>query len=122
MKPIRFVLGNIILFLDFIFSPTGIKRLDEHQDRVDAETASLCVYELEMCPFCVKVRRAIKRLSLKIELKDVLEPKNQTELMAGGKKDQVPCLRITQADGSVQWMYESSAIIAHLEQHFSSVI
>lgn len=122
MKLIRYILGNIILFLDFIFSPQGIERSNEAQDEIDAKTADLILYELKMCPFCVKARRAVKRLSLKIELRDVLEAKNQAELMAGGKVDQVPCLRILHSDGKIQWMYESSEICAYLEQRFAVVV
>ena len=121
MKPIRFVLGNFLLFLNFLFSPSGVKRLTEQQDEVDAATSSLVLYELQMCPFCIKVRRVLKRLSLKIELKDVLIPKNQAELMAGGKQDQVPCLRITHATGEIEWMYESSAISEYLEKKFATI-
>ena len=73
-----------------------------------------------MCPFCVKVRRAAKRLSLTIPMKDVgVDSNAQAELMAGGKKDQVPCLRITSPSGAVEWMYESSAIVEYLEKRFA---
>lgn len=119
MKLIRLILGNIILALDWLTSPKGMVRLPEAQKKVDSELSSLQIYELKMCPFCVKVRRAMKRLSLTIQTRDVgVDPKAQEELMQGGKKDQVPCLRITNASGAVEWMYESSEIIAYLEKRF----
>jgi glutathione S-transferase len=31
----------------------------------------------------------------------------------------VPCLRIEKPDNSVQWLYESSAIIAYLKHQFN---
>jgi len=34
--------------------------------------------------------------------------------MQGGGKTQVPCLRIEQAGGEVEWMYESDDIIRYL--------
>ena len=39
-------------------------------------------------------------------------------LLNGGGKIQTPCLRIEQ-NARVQWLYESSAIIAYLEQRFA---
>jgi glutathione S-transferase len=39
------------------------------------------------------------------------------ELLQGGGKIQTPCLRI-EKDGSVEWLYESSAIISYLEKRF----
>jgi len=51
---------------------------------------------------------------LDIEMKSTSDRENATALMQGGGKTQVPCLRIEQADGSVQWMYESDDIIRYL--------
>ncbi|MEW6056297.1 MAG: glutaredoxin [Bdellovibrionota bacterium] len=120
MKLIRQILGKIILLLDRLFSPKPIERSPEEQIKVDRLTSNLVVYQFEACPFCVKVRRAIKKLGLKIELRDVLnEPKYEEELMQGGKEYQVPCLRVTHDDGRVQWMYESSDIIDYLNKRFA---
>jgi glutathione S-transferase len=85
--------------------------------RVDQETASLALYQLEACPFCVKVRRAMKRLNLRIELRDIKRSeKFAAELKQNGGQDQVPCLRIPGAAGKDQWMYESDAIIEYLKK------
>ena len=119
MKIIRMILGKIILTLDAVFTPKSMHRTPEQQAAVDAKTKSLVIYQLVACPFCVKVRREVKRLGLNITFKNVEEPTNQAELMAGGKQDQVPCLRITSSDGSVKWMYESGDINAYLAQNFS---
>ena len=67
MKLIRIILGKIILLLNWVFTPRGIKREAQLQARIDQQTASLKLYQYAACPFCVKVRRAIKRQSLKIE-------------------------------------------------------
>ncbi|HBH35017.1 MAG TPA: glutaredoxin, partial [Gammaproteobacteria bacterium] len=40
------------------------------------------------------------------------------ELRLQGGKYQTPCLKITDSDGSVQWMYESKDIIDYLDQRF----
>ena len=118
MTLIRFILGKIILFLNAIFTPKSLERSPVDQARVDQETKSMEIYQLEACPFCVKVRREVKRLGLNITYKDVKETANQEELMRGGKEDQVPCLKQTDANGMVTWMYESSAIIEFLQGKF----
>ncbi len=46
----------------------------------------------------------------------MFHPKNKAELIAGGGKKQVPCLRIDSENGDVQWMYESDDIIHYLKQ------
>jgi len=119
MKLIRWVLGKVILFLDRVFTPTAMQRSAQDQAKIDARTSSLMIYELKTCPFCVKVRRSMKRLNLKITLRDVAnDPKAYQELMEGGKQDQVPCLRMVSPEGKVQWLYESSDIIQYLETEF----
>jgi glutaredoxin len=121
MKAIRFVLGKIILFLDFVFAPKGMIRPPDLQARVDAETKDLTLYQLLTCPFCVKVRRELKRLSVTPETKDIQNPEVHAELMAGGKIDQVPCLKIKNKDGSVRFLYESKAINEYLINRFQAI-
>lgn len=116
MAIIRWVLGRIILLLNFIFSPSGTKRSAEDQQKLDEKTQSLTLYQFEACPFCVKVRRSIKRNSLNIQLKDAKNnPDNRQQLLEGGGAVKVPCLRI-EKQGEVTWMYESNDIIQYLEQ------
>ena len=116
MLVIRWVLGRIILLLNWVFTPKGIKRSAEDQQAIDEQTATMALYQYEACPFCVKVRRSMKRNTLKIETRDA--KRNQTfkiELLEKGGKLKVPCLKI-QENGEERWMYESSDIIAFLEQ------
>ena len=112
MKIIRYVLGKIILFLDAVFSPkVMISRTRNDQSTLNEKTKNWRMYQLQTCPFCVKVRRQMKRYAIEIPFKDVgNDPQAQKELMEGGKQDQVPCLRYLDSEGNVQWMYESSAI------------
>ncbi|MFL5813519.1 MAG: glutaredoxin family protein, partial [Bdellovibrionia bacterium] len=77
------------------------------------------LYQFEGCPFCVKVRREIKRLGLNIEYRDILKnPTWEHEMIQGGGQRQVPCLRIQREDGNVQWLYESSDINRYLIERF----
>ncbi len=120
MKLIRWLLGRLILLLNALFAPRSMTRPADEQQQVDAQTARLKLYQYLACPFCVKTRRAIRRLGLNIETRDALH--NQTyrdELASQGGKQQVPCLQITHEDGSVEWLYESSDIIAYLQSRFA---
>ena len=72
----------------------------------------MIMYEFKACPFCVRVRRFMKRNNINITTKDARKDKLAAqELIDGGGKLQVPCLAITKDDGSVDWMYESKDII-----------
>jgi glutaredoxin len=119
MKFIRWFLGRVILLLNFVFSPKGVKRSQEAQTNADEKAQSMALYQFEACPFCVKVRRAMKRQSVNIELRDAKnDQQHREELETGGGRIKVPCLRI-EKDGQVEWMYESSDIVTYLEKEFA---
>lgn len=74
------------------------------------------LYYFGTCPYCIFVRLALWWLGLKMPLKDIMfHPANNTDLIAGGGKSQVPCLRIEGENGQVRWMYESIDIIRYLK-------
>jgi glutaredoxin len=113
-------LGRLILLVNALFAPRPMTRPADEQQQVDAQTARLKLYQYLACPFCVKTRRAIRRLGLNIETRDALHnPTYREELASQGGKQQVPCLQITHEDGSVEWLYESSDIIAYLQSRFA---
>jgi len=119
MRVIRFVLGNIILFLNWLIQPRALKRDVGLQKLVDQQTKTLTLYQYNACPFCVKVRRQILRLGLNIELKDAQnDTQAKNELLQGGKQLQVPCLRIQEGE-NVKWLYESGDINAYLQKRFA---
>jgi len=108
LRAIRWVLGQIILFGDWLTRPKPPQRTPEAQAALDAQTANLALYQFRLCPFCVKVRRAIHRLGLNIELRDALnDPQYRAELIEQGGQRKVPCLRIEE-NGETRWLYESS--------------
>ncbi len=116
MHIIHSVLGSLILFFDWLFTPKGIKRDADEQVAIDSKTSALSLYQYKACPFCVKVRRAMKRNSLNIQTHDAKRCEtSRNELIEGGGKLKVPCLRIEGNEGVVCWIYESSDIIAYLE-------
>ncbi len=120
MKFVRWFLGRLILAVNFLTSPKAITRTAAEQDTVDARCAKLALYQFSACPFCVKVRRQMKRLALNIELRDA---KNnaafEEELVREGGSRKVPCLRIDNGADGVTWMYESNDIIAFLKAEFA---
>ena len=117
---LRRFIGSIILFLNWVFTPKGVNREFDAQTKVDQETDKLKLYQFHSCPFCVKVRRMMKRLSLNIETRDAKNnQKFRAELESKGGRIKVPCLRIEKNDGTVQWMYESSDINAYLNKKFN---
>lgn len=104
--------------VDRLTAPRPPFRTPEAQRELDARTSGLTLYQLEACPFCVKVRREMLRLGLNVRMRDIRrDEKAAAELIAGGKLDQAPCLRIESSSG-VQWMYESSVINEYLAKNF----
>jgi len=121
-KPVRWVLGQIIIFIDWVTRPKPVERTVEAQQEIDVQTKNMALYHFQQCPFCVKTRRQIRRLALNIEQRDARnDAKWNQELISEGGKYQVPCLKIVAADGKVEWLYESSEINRYLESSFASV-
>lgn len=119
LKLVREGLGRLIVFGDFVTRPKSIERSNDDQASVDTQTESLSLYQFYACPFCVMVRREISRLGLNIDVRDAQSGPYREELAQKGGQIQAPCLRI-EKDGEVQWMYESSDIIAYLKGRFEA--
>jgi len=76
------------------------------------------LYHKIACPFCYLVRHAVDELGLDLEMRDIVEnPAYREELIAGGGKQQVPCLHILDPDGGTEWLYESRDIIEYLTHY-----
>jgi len=110
--------GRVLIFIDWLFGPSRVKRSVEDQYKVDQETKILKLYQFYACPFCVKTRRSIKRLNLKVETRNAqAEGKFRKELELNGGKIKVPCLKIEGAS-EASWLYESNDIIKYLDERF----
>jgi len=119
MRAVRYLLGQLIVFIDWLTRPRPPQRDPQVQAQIDAETRSLALYQFRLCPFCVKVRRAMRRLGLNIETRDARnDPEQQVRLINEGGEFKVPCLAITE-NGQTRWLYESNDIITYLEQRFA---
>ena len=120
-RTLRAILGPFLLLGDWLTRPKGVVRPAAEQQAVDARTRNLALYHFPTCPFCLKTRRVIRRLSLDIELRNARSDEaHRAALIAGGGKPQVPCLLITDTDGKQIWLYESDAINAWLNREFGA--
>jgi glutaredoxin len=119
-RTLRIVLGPVMLLKERLTQPTGVVREPAAQARVDQQCQSLALYQFSTCPFCIKVRQEMRRLSLPIEKRDAQHhTANRDALLQGTGATQVPCLQITEADGKTRWLKDSAAIVAYLRERFA---
>ena len=118
-KTLRALIGPLVLLGNRLTRPKGVVRPAADQQAIDRRTQQLALYHFPTCPFCLKTRRTMDRLSLKIELRNAQhDPVHRQALLLGGGKIQTPCLRIEDPAGSARWLYESADISAYLQREF----
>ncbi len=121
-KFVRTVLGPVMLLKEKLTRPQGIARTQAAQTLVDLDCKNLALYHYKTCPFCMKVRHEIVRLSLDIQHIDAQPPgADRDTLSREGGLTKVPCLRITDTAGKSQWLYDSGKIIGYLQGRFAGV-
>lgn len=82
-----------------------------------SRSTTFSLYHYRSCPFCAFTRSALKHIDINVEERDIAKnPAYRTELLQGGGKAQVPCLRID-SEGAVRWLYESQDIVHYLQRH-----
>ena len=95
-----------------------IQRAAAEQQKADRLANSLTLYSLNSCSYSRKVQRHLHHLNVNITVKNLKRCHiYQKELLAGGGRAQVPCLRIENAQGS-KWLYESDDIMRYLDKKF----
>ena len=120
-KSLRTVLGPVMLLKEKLTRPEGLSRPPAAQQKVDQQCRSMVLYQYQTCPFCIKVRQEISRLSLDIKRIDAQrEGTDRQALLKGGGQTKVPCLKITDKAGKTQWLYDSEKIIAYLRGRFAT--
>lgn len=120
-KTLRVVLGPVMLLKEKLTRPKGIVRPQAAQQQADLQCQSLVLYQYKTCPFCMKVRREISRLSLNIKRIDAQhQGADRQALLSGGGQAKVPCLKITDEAGGSQWFYDSEKIVAYLRGRFAN--
>jgi glutaredoxin len=122
-KTLRVVLGPVMLLKEALTRPKGVVRSEAGQQSVDESCRALALYQYKTCPFCIKVRQEMRRLSLNISKVDAQpEGPARSELTRQGGHTKVPCLKITDEAGNSHWLYDSEKIIAYLRSHFAQVV
>jgi len=80
-------------------------------------TKKYSLYYSKYCYFCQKVLMFLRgNKDVDIELRSTSDRQHAGDLLTGGGKTQVPCLKVEDGSGNVQWMYESDDIIAYLSK------
>ena len=120
-RTLRTVLGPVMLLKERLTQPAGVQRAPSAQDAVDQQCQSLALYQFSTCPFCIKVRQEMRRLSLPIEKRDAQHhAANRDALLQASGATKVPCLKITEANGQTRWLQDSDAIVAYLRERFAT--
>ena len=120
-RTLRVVLGPFMLLKERLTRPTGVQRTPDAQAAVNQQCQSLALYQFSTCPFCIKVRQEMRRLSLPIEKRDAQHnTANREQLLQGSGATKVPCLQITEANGQTRWLQDSAAIVAYLRERFAA--
>ncbi|PUE52426.1 glutaredoxin [Limnohabitans sp. 2KL-51] len=120
-RTLRVVLGPVMLLKERLTQPAGVQRAAAAQDAVDQQCQSLALYQFSTCPFCIKVRQEMRRLSLPIEKRDAQHhAANRDALLQASGATKVPCLKITEANGQTRWLQDSTEIMAYLRERFSA--
>ena len=118
--PIHLIVGGLIRLVDFLTSPSPIQRPQLEQQAIEEKCRNMTLYHYPACPFCVRVRRNMKRLNLPIRQIDPRKDQQSMQILQQeGGKQQVPCLQIVDDNGKSTWMYESADINAYLDQQFT---
>ena len=118
-RTLRTVLGPFMLLKERLTQPRGLQREPAAQATVDLQCQSLALYQFSTCPFCIKVRQEMRRLSLPIEKRDAQHNStNRDALLQGSGTSKVPCLKITDSQGQTQWLQDSAAIVTYLRAQF----
>jgi glutaredoxin len=118
-RTLRTVLGPLMLLKERLTQPSGVQREAAAQADVALQCQSLALYQFSTCPFCIKVRQEMRRLSLPIEKRDAQHHSaHRDDLLQGSGASKVPCLKITDSQGQTQWLQDSAAIVAYLQGRF----
>jgi len=121
-KTLRTVLGPAMLLKEALTRPQGVVRSEAGQQAVNQACNALALYQYKTCPFCIKVRQEMRRLSLPITQVDAQpEGPARAALVQQGGHAKVPCLKITYESGKSHWLYDSEKIITYLRSHFAQV-
>ncbi|MEM6996011.1 MAG: glutathione S-transferase N-terminal domain-containing protein [Myxococcota bacterium] len=82
------------------------------------DAPDLTLYQYASCPYCQRVRRALRDLELSVELRDTLaDPDARAAVVEHTARGTVPVLHVAGEDGGT-WMPESADIVRYLYDRF----
>lgn len=120
-RALRLLLTPFVLAGEKLSTPKPMSRSPEQQRKIDVACMRLSLYQFKACPYCIRVRKEIARLGLKIEIRDAQRSNEHRDALSnGGGRIKVPCLLIEQGDGQQEWLYESREINAWLKARFGA--
>lgn len=74
------------------------------------------LYQYPACPYCARVRAFLADRGIVLPLRDTMQDATAfRELLVGGGRATVPCLRID-SDAGTRWLYESDDIMRYLDE------
>ena len=78
-------------------------------------TEQYLLYHYDSCLYCRRVREFLDGADMRIPMRDILlDREAHVDLIRGGGKGTVPCLRIERHAEDVEWLYESVDIVEYL--------
>ncbi|MFT6633343.1 MAG: glutaredoxin [Bacteriovoracaceae bacterium] len=117
IKFIRLIVGTILKVLDKLTSPSPNKIDDQQKAEIIEKSKGLELYEFSACPFCIKVKRFMRKNNISTPLRDAKNDASfKKELLDNGGRVKVPCLKITK-ENNTQWLYESNDIIEYFQKN-----
>jgi glutaredoxin len=80
------------------------------------------LYQYEGCPYCTRVEHFMAENGISLEIRNVYDrPEYLQELVAATGSRSVPCLRVEDPGGEVEWLHESADIIVFLRERLETV-
>lgn len=120
---IRFVCACMTVGWAWLATPAMAIPTAIHHNAVQTapvtKDAPLVLYYRNDCPYCKKVLAYLNDHQRELPMKEINASETASdELVTGGGKRQVPCLRIRENNGDkVTWLYQSAEIISYLDEH-----
>ena len=120
---IRFICASMMLGMAWLATPAVAATVTAHGTEIQAapvtKDAPLILYYRDDCPHCWNVLSYLSDHHRELPMKEInLSDAASNELIIGGGKRQVPCLRIRENNGNkVTWLYQSAEIIKYLDEH-----
>ena len=102
------------------WAPYYAKHLAERFAQAQAPLRDkLALYHFDGCPYCRRVRGAIDRLGLDVELRDIHDDSKHWDDLVGVRgRGTVPVLKIDSPEGTERWMPESADIVRYLDKNY----